>query len=158
MQKIRTCLWFDDDALDAAKFYCSIFKDAKVLDVQRYSDAGPGKKGTVMAIVWKMAGQEFQAINGGPIFPLTEAVSLSVRCKDQKEVDDYWKKLLRGGGTPSQCGWLKDRYGLSWQIVPEPFAKKMKSRNEKKVASMFRAMFTMQKLDLKKLEAAYERG
>jgi len=117
-QKITTYLWFDNNAEEAMNFYVSIFKNSKILDLVRYGDAGPGPKGTVMAGTFQLEGQEFMALNGGPHFKFTEAISLFVNCETQEEVDDLWKKLTAGGGAPSQCGWLEDRFGLSWQIIP----------------------------------------
>jgi len=110
-QKITTFLWFDDNAEEAMNFYISTFKNSKVLDVTRYGDAGPGPKGTVMSATFQLAGQEFMALNGGPHFKFTEAISLFVRCENQQEVDALWAKLTSGGGAPSQCGWLKDKFG-----------------------------------------------
>src|SRR5262249_17531106 len=117
-QKITTFLWFDKEAEDAAKFYTSIFKNSKILTTTRYGDSGPGPKGTVMTVAFELDGQQFTALNGGPHFKFTEAISLVVNCETQKEVDEYWSKL-GAGGKESDCGWLKDKYGLSWQIVPE---------------------------------------
>src|SRR6266542_191410 len=117
-QKIVTFLWFDTQAEEAAKHYVSIFPDSKIQHVQRYGDAGPGPKGQVLTVNFQLAGQDFMALNGGPEFRFTEAISLSVRCENQAEVDRLWAKMLEGGGQESQCGWLKDEYGLSWQIIP----------------------------------------
>lgn len=115
MQKIITFLWYDDKAEEAVNFYISIFKNSKVTSINRYGEAGPGKKGTVMTVDFQLEGQRFCALNGGPQFPFTEAISLFVNCETQQEVDDLWEKLLAGGGKKDQCGWLKDKYGLSWQ-------------------------------------------
>jgi predicted 3-demethylubiquinone-9 3-methyltransferase (glyoxalase superfamily) len=121
-QKITPCLWFDRNAEQAVKFYVSLFKNSKIKHIQRYDQAGAEAsgqpEGTVMTVSFQLAGQDFTALNGGPIFKFTEAISLVVNCKDQKEVNFYWKKMTSGGGRPSMCGWLKDKYGLSWQIVP----------------------------------------
>src|SRR5580693_712573 len=117
MQKIRPFLWFDNQAEEAMNFYVSIFKNSKVGNVSRYGDAGPGPKGTAMSATFQLEGQEFMALNGGPLFHFTEAISFFVDCKTQEEVDELWEKLC-AGGQPSRCGWLKDKYGLSWQIIP----------------------------------------
>ena len=118
MQKITPCLWFDTEAEEAAELYVSLFADAKILEVTHYGEAGPRPAGTVMTVSFMLEGQEYLALNGGPEFPFTEAVSFSVSCEDQEEVDRLWARLLEGGGVESQCGWLKDRFGLSWQIIP----------------------------------------
>ena len=118
MHKITPFLWFDDKAEEAMNFYVSIFKNSKVGSVTRYGDAGPGPKGTVMSARFQLDGQDFFALNGGPLFKFTEAVSFFVNCETQEEVDELWEKLTAGGGTPQRCGWLKDKYGLSWQIIP----------------------------------------
>jgi predicted 3-demethylubiquinone-9 3-methyltransferase (glyoxalase superfamily) len=119
MQKITPFLWFDNQAEEAANFYVSVFKDGKIKQIARYGDAGPGPKGSVMVVDFEINGQEFTALNGGPTFKLSEAVSFVVHCKTQDEVDYYWEKLSADGGAPNQCGWLKDKYGLSWQIPPD---------------------------------------
>ena len=118
MQRIAPMLWYDDDAEEAARFYCSIFKNSKITGKSSYGEGGPGPKGQVMIVTFELDGQEFTALNGGPQFPFTEAISLVVNCKDQREIDHYWEKLTSGGGKPVQCGWLKDKYGVSWQVVP----------------------------------------
>src|SRR5262245_51186246 len=117
--RITPCLWFDTQAEEAARFYTSIFKNSKMGAISYYSEGMPMPKGTVLTVLFELDGQEFMAMNGGPLFRFTEAVSLVVNCEDQKEIDFYWSKLLEGGGEESQCGWLKDRYGLSWQITPK---------------------------------------
>src|SRR6202047_3163843 len=117
MKKITPCLWFDGQAEEAVKFYVSIFKNSKVGSITRYGDAGPGPKGTVMIVTYQLEGQDFIALNGGPVFQFTEAISFVVNCETQEEVDRFWEKLSEGG-QEGQCGWLKDKYGLSWQIVP----------------------------------------
>jgi predicted 3-demethylubiquinone-9 3-methyltransferase (glyoxalase superfamily) len=157
MKKITPFLWFDDKAEEAAKFYVSIFKGSKITSVSRYGDAGPGKKGKVMSVSFKLAGQDFLALNGGPHFQFTPAISLYVDCKDQKEVDSLWKKLTKGG-KESQCGWLVDKYGLSWQIVPSVLNKVLNGKNPKKASSAMQAMMKMVKLDVKKLQEAYDNG
>jgi len=155
MQKIVPFLWFDNQAEEAAKFYVSVFKKgSKVLEVSRYGDAGPGPKGSVMVVEFQLEGQRFQALNGGPQFKFSPAFSFVVRCKTQKEVDNYWTKLTAGGGAPSQCGWLTDKFGLSWQIVPEALGKLYASKDKAKVSRVMTAMLKMSKLDIRQLEAA----
>jgi predicted 3-demethylubiquinone-9 3-methyltransferase (glyoxalase superfamily) len=155
MQRITTFLWFDKEAEEAAKFYCSIFQDSKILETARYGDAGPGPKGSVMTVQFQLDGQEFIALNGGPQFKFTEAVSLSVACKDQKEVDYYWEKLSTGG-QKSQCGWLKDKYGLSWQVNPTILGEMLTDKDAKKAKRAMEAMLQMQKIDIRKLQEAYK--
>ena len=154
MQKISPFLWYDKEAEEAVKFYCSIFKESKILKTARYGDAGPGPKGSVMTVQFQLDGQEFTALNGGPQFPFTEAISLSIACKDQKEVDHFWERLS-AGGKQVQCGWLKDKYGLSWQVVPAVLGKLMSDPDPKKSKRVMEAMLQMKKLDIKKLEEAY---
>lgn len=158
MQRISPCLWFDFNGEEAAKFYVKIFKRSKIVSISHYGEGEPGPKGKVMVVYFKLDGQDFIALNGGPQFPFTEAISLSIECKTQKEVDDYWRKLLRGGGKEVQCGWLKDKFGVSWQIVPEMLPRLSRSKNKKKVASLRQAMLKMVKLDIKKLQQAFDRG
>src|ERR1700704_2560291 len=119
MQKITPFLWYDGKAKEAVNFYVSIFKNSKVLSVARYGDAGPGPKGSVMTASFELEGQKFTALNAGPMFKFTEAISFVIPCKTQEEVDYYWSKLTSGGGEESMCGWLKDKFGLSWQVVPD---------------------------------------
>jgi predicted 3-demethylubiquinone-9 3-methyltransferase (glyoxalase superfamily) len=147
MQKITPFLWFDNQAEEAAKFYVSIFKNSEMGTIARYGDAGPGPKGTVMAVSFKLAGVEFAALNGGPQFKFTEAISFVVNCKSQEEIDYYWDKLS-AGGSPGPCGWLKDKYALSWQIIPEGLPELIKSPEAMK------AMLQMSKLDLQRLQEA----
>ena len=156
MQKITTFLWFDDNAVEAVEFYTSIFKDSKVLRTSYYSEAGPAEPGTVMTVEFQLAGQDFVALNGGPAFTFTEAISLSVSCEDQAEVDELWSKLLEGGGSESQCGWLKDKYGLSWQIVPKGLTELMSGPDPARSAAVARALFTMVKIDIAELRRAYD--
>jgi len=158
MQKITPFLWFDDNAEEAANFYASIFEDAKVLAVTRYGDAGPGPKGTAMTVKFLLRGQEFIALNGGPHFQFTEAISFVVNCKMQEEVDTYWEKLLKGGGKPSQCGWLKDRFGLSWQIVPTILFELLEDKDPQRSQRVMKAMMQMVKIDIGKLEQAAEQA
>ena len=157
-QKITTFLWFNDNAEEAVNYYTSIFKDSKILAVTRYGDAGPGPKGSVMTMTFQLNGQELIALNGGPHFKFTEAISLFVECDSQQEVDELWTKLTAGGGSESQCGWLKDKYGLSWQIVPSAFLKMMVDKDPEKSKRVFGAMMKMRKLDLPALERAYKGG
>ena len=155
MQKITTFLWFDNNAEEAMNFYVSIFKNSKVLRVARYGDAGPGPKGTVMTANFQLDGQEFVALNGGPHFKFTEAISFVVNCETQQEVDEFWKKLSEGG-EESRCGWLKDKYGLSWQIVPTILVELLQDKDPEKAKRVMEAMLQMNKIDIKKLKQAYE--
>ena len=155
MQKIVTFLWFNDQAEEAMKFYVSIFKRSKVVSVSRYGDAGPGPKGTVMMATFQLEGQEFHALNGGPQFTFTPAISLLVNCETQQEVDELWAKLSEGG-APDRCGWLKDKYGLSWQIVPTILGKLMQDKDPKKSQRVMTAVMQMDKLDIARLKHAYE--
>jgi len=156
MQKITTFLWYDREAEEAAKFYCAIFKSSKILKISRYGgEDGPFPKGGVMTVQFRLDGQEFIAMNGGPQFKFTEAISLSIACKDQKEVDYYWEKLLAGGGEESMCGWLKDKYGLSWQVTPPILPKMLTDKDPKKAKGAMDAMMKMRKLDIRKLKEAY---
>ena len=155
MQKIVPFLWFDDQAEEAMNHYISIFPDSKVLSVMRYGDTGPGPKGTVMTATFQLAGQEFMALNGGPQFQFTEAVSLFVKCEKQEEVDELWQKLS-AGGQAGPCGWLKDRYGLSWQIIPTVLGEMLQDPDPEKSNRVMRAMLQMSKIDLAALRRAYE--
>lgn len=155
MQKIVPFLWFNDQAEEAMNHYVSIFPDSKVLNVMRYGDAGPGPKGTVMAVTFQLAGQEFRALNGGPQFKFTEAISLYVNCETQAEVDELWEKLSRGG-EPGPCGWLKDKYGLSWQIVPTALGEMLQDKDAEKANRVMQAMLQMSKIDIAGLRRAYE--
>ncbi len=157
IQKIHPCLWFDDQAEDAAKHYVSIFARSKITRVSRYGEGGMGKPGSVMLVDFQLDGLRLSALNGGPHFKLTPAISLSVSCETQKEVDTLWRKLVKGG-KPSRCGWLEDRFGLSWQIVPEVLPRLMRDRNPAKVMAVTQAMLTMVKLDSAKLQRAYDRA
>jgi predicted 3-demethylubiquinone-9 3-methyltransferase (glyoxalase superfamily) len=153
MQKITPFLWFDTHAEEAARFYASIFPNSRILNTARYGDAGPGPKGSVMTVEFQLDGQRMIALNGGPVFRFTEAISLVVDCKDQKEVDHYWSRLLQGG-QESMCGWLKDRYGLSWQIVPAVLGRLLSEPDAKKAKRVMEAMLKMKKIDIAALEAA----
>src|SRR3989442_12057240 len=155
MQKITPFLWFDDKAEEAMNFYVSIFKNSEVLSVTRYGDAGPGPKGTVMTAKFQLEGQEFVALNGGPQFKFTEAVSFVVNCETQKEVDEFWEKLSQGG-EKNQCGWLQDKYGLSWQVVPTILSKLLQDKDAEKSGRVMKAMLQMTKIDINALKQAYE--
>ena len=159
MQKISPFLWFDHQAEEAANFYVSVFKNSKIKDVARYGDAGAGvsgrAKGSVMTVSFELAGQEFTALNGGPHFKFTEAVSFVVDCASQEEVDAYWEKLSAGGDPKSQqCGWLKDKFGLSWQIVPSILPELLQSDDPKKAEQVMQAMLQMKKIDIAALKKA----
>jgi len=154
MQKITTFLWFNDNAEEAVNFYTSIFKDSKITSIARYGDAGPGPKGSVMIVEFELNGQKFLALNGGPQFPFTEAISLMVNCESQQEVDELWEKLS-AGGQKSACGWLKDKYGLSWQITPIALMQMQKDKDPEKTRRVMEAMMQMTKLDIPTLERAY---
>ncbi|RKN09306.1 VOC family protein [Streptomyces radicis] len=154
MQKITTFLWFDDQAEEAAAFYTSLFDDSRVVDVQRYGEAGPAPAGTVMTVTFELAGQRYIALNGGPHFAFTEAVSLYVDCADQAEVDRLWDRLTAEGGEESECGWLKDRYGLSWQIVPRFLTDTIGGPDRAAAERVTRAMLGMRKLDVHALQRA----
>jgi predicted 3-demethylubiquinone-9 3-methyltransferase (glyoxalase superfamily) len=145
--RITPFLWFNDNAEEAVNFYMSIFKNSKILDVKRYGEAGPGPKGSVMVIAFELDGQEFTALNGGPHFQFTEAVSFVVKCEDQAEIDFYWDALTAGGGEV-QCGWLKDKFGLSWQVVPKNIGELIGT------PAAMQAMMTMKKLDIATLKRA----
>ena len=148
-QKITPFLWFDTQAEAAAQFYTSVFKNSKILETSRYGDAGPGPKGSVMVVKFQIAGQEVTALNGGPRFKFSEAFSFVVSCENQKEIDEYWSKLTADGGQESMCGWLKDKFGFSWQIVPANMGKLMTPRG-------MQAMLKMKKIDIAALERAAE--
>jgi predicted 3-demethylubiquinone-9 3-methyltransferase (glyoxalase superfamily) len=158
MQKITPFLWFDSNAEEAMNFYVSIFKNSKILRVSRYGDAGPGPKGTVMAATFQLEGQEFQALNGGPVYKFTPAISLFVNCETQEEVDALWAKLLEGGGREDQCGWLQDKFGLSWQIIPTLLPRLLSDKDPKKSSRVMKAMLQMKKIDSKKLQQAYDQA
>jgi predicted 3-demethylubiquinone-9 3-methyltransferase (glyoxalase superfamily) len=156
MQKITPFLWFDNNAEEAVNLYTSIFKNSKVLSVSRYGDAGPGPKGSVMVMSFELNGQQFTALNGGPLFKFNESVSFVVNCETQAEVDEYWQKLTANGGAESQCGWLKDKFGLSWQIVPTILSELVSSKDAVKSGRAMTAMLKMKKLDIQKLKDAYD--
>lgn len=154
-QKITPFLWFDDNAEEAANFYVSIFKNSEVLSVNHYGDAQPGAEGSVMTISFRLDGQEFIALNGGPHFKFTEAISFFIDCESQEEVDELWEKLSEGGET-SQCGWLKDKFGLSWQVVPSALGEMLQDPDRERVNRVMQAMLQMTKIDIAKLRQAYE--
>ena len=155
MQKITPFLWFDGNAEEAVNFYVSIFKNSKILSVARYGEAGPGPKGTVMTASFQLDGQEFVALNGGPQFKFTEAISFWARCETQEEIDEMWEKLS-AGGAKSRCGWLKDKYGLSWQVVPPILGEMLQDKDAKKSQRVMAAMMQMDKIDISLLRKAYE--
>lgn len=155
MQKITPFLWFDNNAEEAANFYVSIFKNSKVLSVSRYGDAGPGPKGTVMVAEFQIEGQEFVALNGGPRFKFDEAISFVINCETQDEVDYFWERLSEGG-KKSRCGWLQDKFGLWWQVVPTVLNKLMSDSDPEKVKRVTEAMLQMDRIDIEPLQRAYE--
>lgn len=155
MQKITPFLWFDNNAEEAMNYYVSIFKNSKVLKVTRYGDAGPGPKGTVMTTEFELDGQEFVGLNGGPQFKFTEAISLVVNCETQEEVDYFWEKLS-DGGEKSRCGWLKDKYGLSWQVTPTILIEMIGDEDPEKSQRVMEAMLRMDKIEIEPLKRAYE--
>jgi|SRR5277367_4613484 len=157
MQKITPFLWFDNNAEEAMNFYISIFKNSKAGTITRYGEAGPGPKGTAMSVTFQLDGQEFFALNGGPLFKFTEAISLFVNCETQADVDELWEKLLEGG-IASRCGWLKDKYGLSWQIIPSVLTRMLGDKNPGKAKKVMEAMLQMTKIDISLLQQAYDRG
>jgi predicted 3-demethylubiquinone-9 3-methyltransferase (glyoxalase superfamily) len=161
MQKIAPCLWFDSNAEEAVNFYTAIFKNSKIGNISRYGEAGyeiHGKpSGTVLTMEFELNGQAFTALNGGPMFKFNEAVSFQVGCESQEEIDYYWGKLSEGGDQKDQqCGWLKDKYGLSWQIVPNVLSAMLRDKDVKKSERVMKALLQMKKLDIKALKQAYE--
>jgi predicted 3-demethylubiquinone-9 3-methyltransferase (glyoxalase superfamily) len=155
VQKISPFLWFDNQAEEAVNLYVSVFRNSKIKNVTRYGDAGPGPKGSVMTVLFELEGQQFTALNGGPQFKFTEAVSFVVNCETQEEVDELWDKLSEGGQT-QQCGWFKDRFGLSWQIIPSDLPKLIGDPDPRKSQRVTEAMLQMTKIDVAKLRQAYE--
>jgi predicted 3-demethylubiquinone-9 3-methyltransferase (glyoxalase superfamily) len=154
MQKITPFLWFDGKAEEAATFYTSVFKNSKVVSVSRYGDAGPAPKGTAMTATFELAGQRFIALNGGPMFTFSPAISFFVNCETQAEVDELWDKLVEGG-EPQRCGWLKDKFGVSWQIVPTALGVMLQDKDPQKSSRVMKAMLQMVKLDISGLQRAY---
>lgn len=157
MPKVTPFLWFNTEAEEAANYYVSLFKNSKVTNIARYGEAGPGPTGTAMTVAFELDGEAFTALNGGPHFKFTEAVSFVIDCKDQAEVDHFWEGLSKGG-SPSQCGWLKDRWGLSWQIVPAILPKLLTDPDQAKAGRVMAAMMQMSKIDIAALEAAAAAG
>jgi len=155
MRRITPCLWFDGKAEEAMNFYKSIFRNAKTGDVMRWGGEGPGEKGSILSVTFELDGQTFIALNGGPMFNFTPAISLFVTCETQEEVDEYWAKLL-DGGTPRQCGWLTDRFGVSWQIVPAVLGGMLRDKDVERADRVMRAMLKMVKLDISTLREAYD--
>jgi len=154
MPKITPWLWFDTEAEEAANFYTSVFKNSRITNVARYGEAGPRPAGTVMTVAFELDGQEFAALNGGPEYTFNEAVSFLIDCADQAEVDYYWARLTEGGGQPGPCGWLKDRYGLSWQVVPTELERLLNDPDQGRAQRAMAAMLKMGKLDVAALRAA----
>jgi len=156
MQRITPFLWFDNNAEEAMNFYVSIFKNSKVLRVMRYGEAGPGPAGTVMTAEFELDGQQFVGLNGGPRFKFTEAVSFTVKCETQEEVDYYWDKLSEDGGEKSRCGWVKDKFGLWWQVEPSILGELMADKNPEKAKRVMEAMLKMDKIEIEPLKRAHE--
>lgn len=156
-QKITTFLWFDNNAEEAAKFYVSVFKNSKILNTTRYGDVGPGPKGTVMTVDFELDGERFTGLNGGPQFKFTEAISLVVHCKTQEEVDYFWEKLSEGG-QKVECGWLKDKFGLFWQVTPDILLDLLQDSDTQKSQRVMKAMMQMKKIDIAKLKEAAQGG
>jgi predicted 3-demethylubiquinone-9 3-methyltransferase (glyoxalase superfamily) len=154
MPRIVPNLWFDSNAMEAAEFYVSVFPNSRITRVLHYTDAGPGVPGSVLTVDFELDGQQVTGINGGPQFTFDEAVSLLIECKDQAEIDYFWDALIAGGGQESQCGWLKDRFGFSWQVVPEGWEDQFGDDDPDRAARVTKAMFEMKKLDVAALQAA----
>ena len=156
MPKISPFLWFNDQAEEAANFYCSVFKNSRVLHISRYGDAGPGPKGSAMVVDFELDGQRFLALNGGPQYKFSEAISFSVECETQQELDEFWNKLTASGGQPGPCGWLKDKYGLSWQVNPTILGRMLSDPDPEKSKRVMEAMMKMKKSVSADLQKAYE--
>lgn len=154
MDKITPFLWFDTEAEAAAKFYTSVFRNSKIRETHYYGEAGPRPKGSVLTVAFELFGQEYVALNGGPEYKFTPAVSFLVHCETQEELDQYWDRLAEGG-TPIQCGWITDKFGVTWQIVPKALLEMLRDKDPKRAARVTRAMFAMVKLDIAGLERAY---
>ncbi|HET9827878.1 MAG TPA: VOC family protein [Nocardioidaceae bacterium] len=154
---ITTCLWFDTEGEEAAEFYCSVIPDSRVLDVSRYGEAGPGTPGTAMTVSFELDGKPYVALNGGPEFRFNEAVSLQISCRDQEEVDHYWNTLVEGG-EESMCGWLKDRYGFSWQVIPSALNELLGDPDPDRAQRAMRAMLSMRKIDIEAMRRAADAG
>lgn len=157
MQKITPFLWFDNQAEEAMNFYVSIFRNSKVVNVTRYGEAGPGPKGSVMSATFQLEGQTFYALNGGPQFTFTPAISFFVNCETQQEVDELWENLS-AGGEKNRCGWLRDKYGLSWQIIPTVLGEMLGDKDPAKANRVMKAMLQMDKIDIEGLKRAYDQG
>lgn len=155
MQKITTFLWFDDQAEEAANLYTSLFDNSRITGITRYGEEGPGPKGAVMMVTFQLHGQDFMALNGGPQFKFTEAISLFVSCETQEEVDELWEKLSAGGEV-QECGWLKDKFGLSWQIIPTALGVMLSDPDPEKSQRVMKAMLQMKKIEIDRLRQAYE--
>jgi predicted 3-demethylubiquinone-9 3-methyltransferase (glyoxalase superfamily) len=156
--RITPCLWFNFNAEEAVNFYLGVFKGGRILDVSHYGDAMPGLSGKVLMIRFELEGRQFQALNGGAQFPFTEAVSLSVDCENQAEADDLWAKLTADGGSEGQCGWLKDKFGLSWQIVPRQLVAMLKDPDVAKATRAMGAMLKMRRIDIARVQQAFDGG
>jgi predicted 3-demethylubiquinone-9 3-methyltransferase (glyoxalase superfamily) len=156
MPKLTPCIWFDNQGEDAANFYVSVFPNSKIVEVLKHTEAGPGEPGSALLVYFELDGQPYSALNGGPMFQLSEAISFEIDCKDQAEVDYYWNALTADGGEESMCGWLKDKFGVSWQVVPTEFMEMANGPDPVKSNAMIEAMYKMRKLDLATLRAAYE--
>lgn len=156
MQQIVPFLWFSDQAEEAVKFYTSVFKDSKIISTSWYGEGGPMPAGTALVIDFELNGMRMNALNGGPVYKFTPAISLYVKCNTQEEIDYYWEKLLSGGGREDQCGWLSDKYGLSWQIVPPLLGELLQDKDKAKANRVMMAMMKMVKIDIQKLEEAYD--
>ncbi|NUS73485.1 MAG: VOC family protein [Corynebacteriales bacterium] len=155
MQKITPCLWFDTQAEDAANYYCSIFKNSRISSINYYGESGPRPAGTVLLVNFEIEGEAFVALNGGPEFKFNESISFYVDCESQEEIDELWEKLTVDGGAPGQCGWLKDKYGVSWQIVPSVLIELMSDPDPAKANAVTQALLRMRKIDLQGLKDAY---
>jgi predicted 3-demethylubiquinone-9 3-methyltransferase (glyoxalase superfamily) len=158
MKNITPCLWFNNNAEEAVNYYISIFKDSKIVNLSRYGKGAPMPEGTVLTILFQLNGQDFMALNGGPGFQFSEAISLFVDCENQQEVDAFWDKLIADGGEESQCGWLKDKFGLSWQIVPDALGGLLSGPDPAKSQKVFDALMQMKKIDVATLQRAYEQA
>jgi two-component system sensor histidine kinase QseC len=156
VQKIVPCLWFDRNGEDALRFYTAIFPNSRVTDKLLWGDTNPALKGSLLTATFELEGQEFMVINGGPQYKFTPAISMYLKCKTQAEVDNYWEKLLEGGGQPVQCGWLTDRYGVSWQIVPDGMIQMFQDKDPARAARAMQAMMKMVKLDIAEVRKAYD--
>ena len=154
MQKITPCLWFDTEGEEAAQFYTSVFPNSRIVEVTRYGSAGPRPEGSVMTVHFELDGQSYIALNGGPDFKFNEAISLEVTCESQEEVDSYWSRLTADGGEEGPCGWLKDKYGVSWQIVPKVLTELITDPDQAKAQRVMAAMLQMKKIEIAELEKA----